>query len=204
MRYGVFGDVQGVYDNLKQMFMYYNKSGIDSFLCLGDIIQNGDKYSDNLCIDSIRKRNCYVVRGDHDDISNIVAEYGKIYQENIAFLDKLPLVLRLGNILLFHKSLSGQEKIEDVKDASKEFEEIEMKYPNIVKIAFYGHTHKIKGFIKKENNIYDINLKPKDKIILQENNIYLINPGSIGLPDKGNPSFGIFDADKNTFEIKCL
>jgi len=205
MKYGVFGDIQGNEKNLIEMFSIYSKIGIDNFICLGDIIQDGQKFSENMCIEYIKTRGCIYVGGDHDEISDIAEQSGKFYDENILFIDNKPERAKLNNILVFHKSIAGLEKILTIEDAEKEFNKIETeKVYADVNIMFYGHTHKVMGFRKKNDKIYEINLKLDNKIRLNEDCKYLINPGSIGMPDEGRPSFGIFNTETKIFEVRYI
>ena len=105
--------------------------------------------------------------------------------------------------LFFHKSLIG-DKIVDKEDARREFEKIEKeeRYKG-VNIAFYGHTHEVRGFRKFKNASHEINFNGSE-IKLDRECRYLINPGSIGMPNKGKPPFGIFDTDKRIFEVRYL
>ncbi len=211
MKYGIFGDVQGNYNNLEKMFKTCKEFDISSFICLGDIVHKGNTFMENRCIETIRKNNCKCVRGNHDELSETIIDSGKIHGDNLEFLESLPELVTLGGILFYHKPLTGS-KMYTIEDAKKEFEKIESeeRYRG-VKFTFYGHTHDIKGFKKKENNISEINLKENDfmvgsDVILEDGWVYLFNPGSIGIPNSVRPSFGVLDIGgrNKTFEIKCL
>jgi diadenosine tetraphosphatase ApaH/serine/threonine PP2A family protein phosphatase len=62
-----------------------------------------------------------------------------------------------------------------------------------------GHTHTPAIFSIDGTYALD----ESNKIALEENRIYFINPGSVGQPRDENPcaAFGLLDTEQNTFEL---
>ncbi len=198
-RYIVFSDVQGNYVSLNRFFKVTEKITKKGYVCLGDIVQNGDSFDDNRCIDLIRQQNILCVRGNHE---NKQLDDSKVYKINIDYVRKLPKFLSIKNVLLFHSSLVTEGKrLITGEELKEEAEHINMSFPD-TNFAFFGHTHTrgVYSYNRKSVKRIDYNLGKK---VALSDDLYLINPGGIGLWHSLEQTFGIIDFDqRNLFFLK--
>ncbi|CAB3287599.1 Metallophosphoesterase [Methanocaldococcus lauensis] len=182
---------------------------IKKIVCLGDIVGYGA--NPNECIEIIRKLKCKCVAGNHDyyvlgkESLDALNTYGVIAilwtkniitEENLSFLDSLPLVI--------------EDKIKNKKvvfsHANPKYPELwEYLFPDYVDdvfdcgdLIFVGHSHI--PFVNSETeNI----LLHRGVVYLEDDKKYLINPGSVGQPrDRINKaSYCIFDTKNFKIEI---
>lgn len=111
-RFGLIGDVHSQDVALRMALRYLRKEGIDTFLCVGDILDGpGDP---NRTVTLLRENQVHTVAGNHDrwvigdslrDLPDATPRH-RIQQENIAWLASLPQTLDIettdGLALLCH------------------------------------------------------------------------------------------------------
>lgn len=161
--------------------------------CLGDVVGYGP--NPNECCEIVKKKAKYCIAGNHDwgvlgkaelswfnvfAVEAIKITRRIIEEKNKKFLENLPKIKKLREIVLVHGSVKNPiyEYIfrdDEARDAFKNFSE---------KICFVGHTHRPATFKKNSRRI--------------------INPGAVGQPRDGDPraSYGLFDDQKLTFEFR--
>ena len=89
MKYVIYSDIQGNYRSLERFFKKLSNSpDLDEttqLICLGDIVDKGDSFDDNLCIERIRKSKSIAVRGNHEDrvLRNTSESLKKIASRNL-------------------------------------------------------------------------------------------------------------------------
>ncbi len=161
--------------------------------CLGDVAGYGP--NPNECCEIVKEKAKYCVAGNHDwgvlgkaELSwfNVfAAEAIKttrriIEEKNKKFLESLPKIKKLREIVLVHGSVKNPltEYILTTGQAKESFAHFSEK------ICFVGHTHLPAVFKKGDRRI--------------------INPGSVGQPRDGDwrASWGLFDDENLTFEFK--
>gem|GEM_PF-1639479 len=198
--YLVISDIQGSFQYLDRFFKSTKNMKKNGILCLGDIVNKFTDFSDNLCIDYVRKNVDYCVRGNHEDkITD--KSYQKITLENLEYISSLPRVVNLGNIVLFHSSLQTEGiRLRNARLLQKEGKYIQAHYPK-VSIALFGHTHK-KGCYTLQNK--GVNQLEGDNIQLNLEKFTLINPGGIGLCYGLEKTFARIDLDKNRLNFFTL
>jgi predicted phosphodiesterase len=206
MKYLIYSDVQGNYSNLDS-FIQNTRNFSGEKACLGDIVQNGESFNDNRCIDLVRNSADIVIKGNHEEkILKKPESAEKIYSNNLEFIQNLPSKMFIDKkYLFFHDSISGNSKrITSEKEVTNEFQFLKENYPDC-KIGFYGHTHKASLFEISDKNIVKEmkNIFGKD-IVLDEKKKYLVNPGGMGLYYNMPLSYLIFDADKKTLTFKKI
>ncbi len=107
-------------------------------------------------------------------------------------------MLRIENEMTFvHGTVKNPEKffyLLDPDEAAESFAVMETA------VGFVGHTHVPSSFEKGEDHVVQL-LAGIFK--LKKNQSYFLNPGSVGQPrDRDHRlSYGIFDAEKQSFEI---
>jgi predicted phosphodiesterase len=179
----LISDIHGNYTALKAVLDEIDKMSIDTVYCLGDVV--GYYTQINECCNEIRRRSIKTVMGNHDwymvagsfcPRSNSVNDCLKfqkqiITEENLTWLSKLPVHLKLGDLSILHGGWG--DPIDEYVDPSEDyFSKVDGKY------FASGHTHRqtIKQF---QNKIY-------------------CNPGSVGQPRDNDPraAFATFDGTK--------
>ncbi len=189
MKYAIFSEVQGNYEALRRFFNQVS-GRVDKYLCLGDIVQNGISFEDNLCADLVRKNECITVRGNHEDrvLENVEVSRKKIFPQNLDFLASLPSERVVeNNYFLTHAP--SDKRIISLEQAREEL----IKFNLEIGFFLYGHSHKPKifskdkkGIVRQEKLSYGTKYLPTD---LQ----YMINPGGVGLYYGLPQTYMIFD-----------
>jgi len=208
MKYLICSDIHSNLPALikfKEIIDKYFNNGY-TLICLGDIIGYGAFPSE--CIKIVKEMNFMIISGNHErmllnpemrsyasEAARIAIEWTEsmINNEEKSFIEKLNPMINLDNkILLVHGSpidpdayiLSSQIAIENIK------------YLNQlqIKLCFFGHSHYPGIF--DQNGMFYYSLE--NDFILDKQEYYLINPGSIGQPRDGDSrgSFCLFDSDE--------
>ena len=82
----VFSDIQGNFSALERLMQATKKMKKEGHICLGDMVQNGTKYAENRCIDTVREIAVHVIRGNHEEKALAHTEETKISQQNLEYL----------------------------------------------------------------------------------------------------------------------
>jgi predicted phosphodiesterase len=213
MRYAIISDVHSNLEALKASFELINKLEIESVISLGDIV--GYNANPIECIDILKENNVRSIVGNHDLVACGITEpdnfnyiameaalwtRNKLRNEDKVFLKSLPTSIIIdNNFICVHGSpFDPDYYILSTYDAIESFKYITSN--NLPKICFFGHTHRKAHYILSGKAL----LNGKNDIIkIDENNIYLINPGSIGQPRDGDPrsSFLTYDSGSNIIKF---
>ncbi len=210
MRYAVLSDVHSNLEALSEALAYIEKEKIDHLLFLGDLIGYGA--NPNECLDLVCQCKGKVVAGNHDkaiaddELLSYFSSHaheallwtrGELNSKWNDFLRDLPLLHIGKDMTLAHGSINSPESFQYLfyfDDAVPSFER--MQTP----IGWIGHTHVPQIFLKKKRSTSYL---PEGDHRLDKNEVYLINPGSIGQPRDQDPrlSFAIFDDDAYNLKI---
>ncbi|MCS7298413.1 MAG: metallophosphoesterase family protein [Spirochaetia bacterium] len=199
----IFSDI---HSNLEALEVFFNQvyGKVDRYICLGDIVGYGPDPSP--CI-SIVRNICgaeWAVKGNHDralispkETSNfnfVAAEaifwtLDRVSETDIEYIKSLSDVIDYNGYIFTHGGLIDiDEYITSISSATRNLNRLSRLGKRIM---FYGHTHipaiwSSKGFQPIEYG---------KKIYLDKNELYLINPGSIGQPRDNSPlgSYLLFD-----------
>ncbi|MDD4894301.1 MAG: metallophosphoesterase family protein [Candidatus Omnitrophica bacterium] len=214
MRYGIFSDVHSNLEALDAVIEAYKKEKIDKYLCVGDIV--GYAANPAECIKKIEMLAKVTVAGNHDwasvnlfssDYFNPLAKKAiswtkrNLSQEDIHFLEGLPLIYKNEDLAMVHGTLDAPGDFNYMTDsyiASGTFELLEAG------ICFVGHTHVPEVFIKYKDG--GISCGRAGEINIEENNKYIINVGSVGQPRDGNPeaAYCVYDTKEKSVQIKRI
>jgi len=207
-KYGIISDMHANYGALKVALEYLNMAGVEKLLCLGDLVGYGAEPFE--CIQAVRdKPNIYTIAGNHD--RQVIGEKDprmrktatqvlawtadNISPSNARYLKQLPQGMTVDDIfVMVHGSLIERDAyILSPQEISKNLQCMINDFPGF-KICFFGHTH-IPMLVGTKAVITD--LRETKSFQLDKNDIYLINPGSVGQPRDRCPlaSFGIFDTE---------
>ncbi len=210
-RIAVFSDIHANYHALKAVLAEIDELSVDRFYCCGDIIGYGA--FPNECVDLLREKGCPIVAGNHDHASllktdiNYFNEAAKsavmwtrevLTEENIEFVDSLPMIYEDGDFTFVHSSPKNPSEwnyILTMGDARINFQFFKTRF------CFIGHSHQ-PFIIENENDKLFCPSKPD--IVLSDTKRYLVNVGSVGQPRDRNPSasFVLCDLNENILEIR--
>lgn len=206
MRIAIISDIHGNLEALKATLKFLSNEKITRIFCLGDIVGYGP--FPNECIELIRKHCEVCLLGNHDaavigttDIyyfnqyakeailwtQRIVTEYNKDY------LKSLPFQHRVDNALLVHSTPVQPEEwnyIQSEFEARLYLDKIEDS------IVFIGHSHIPVVFSYSEGGFY------KETVLLDDEDRYIINVGSVGQPRDGDSRacFVVFDTENRQLQ----
>jgi len=176
------------------------RGAYDTVLCCGDLVGYGA--DPNRVVDWARHKQVVVVRGNHDkacvgldDLEwfNPVARSAALWTEraltpdNLAYLRNLPRgPVSVESFQILHGSpLDEDEYLVSTLAASQVTAYLETP------LSFFGHTHVQGGFIFRRNGVGRIEQTAADLesrvLELEDDVLYLINPGSVGQPRDGDP-----------------
>ncbi len=218
--FAVISDIHANLEALEAVLEDIAPLGVDKILHLGDVVG----YNANPCevIDMVNHANVQGVHGNHDiaalDIKmaegfNMVAYQAILYtrqklkSHHIDYLESLPFSLMLeGSFLFFHGSPENVSTyIANVFQAKRAFNYLTKKLPSI-KIAFFGHTHVTKIWSRDVRGKVRAIPPTEDLLFLSSDEMYLINPGSVGQPrHKDNrASYVLIDTNKLTIQFRYV
>ncbi len=182
------------------------RGGADEIWCLGDIIGYGPDPSE--CIELLRRYDHLCVAGNHDwaaigkvDISDFNPEAAAACQwtgqqlsdEDVRFLDSLPLTLNRGDFTIVHGSPREPtwEYVLSTQSAKMNFRFFNTRY------CLIGHAH-VPLVFELAGETCLLKELPAE-LELGENRL-IINPGSVGQPRDGDPraAYAIYDEKVKT------
>jgi putative phosphoesterase len=192
MKLAILSDIHSNLEALDAVLADIEKRGIKHIIVAGDIVGYGP--NPNECIQRLRKTGAMCVRGNHDDQAvkmddidwfNDFAKVALIWtskhltETSKAWLSKLPLIRKVGNIFVVHGS-----PLEPLKEYVYENDPLEKHVDSVnMPIIVMGQTH-----------------IPYARFV---NKTLVINPGSVGQPRDRNPNacYCVLDNDSLKAEI---
>lgn len=211
MQIAIIADLHANLEATKAVFREIDHRKPDKIVCLGDL--TGYNAEPNEVIDIVRERKIPTLMGNHDAAvcgledpwffraaAKTVIEWqcDQVRDDNRRWLAALPEQITFrGTCLGVHGSPSSRDDyIIDWLDAMRQLEFLNGRE---VTTCFFGHSHRPSFFSEKGNTTTESNNVRQ----LHPANRYFINPGAVGQPRDRDPraAFGIFDADKMTFEF---
>ena len=198
MRYLILSDIHSTWEAL-QAVIEQADGQYDQALCCGDLVGYGA--DPNLVTDWVRLHCSAVVRGNHDkactgldDLEwfNPVARAAAMWTqsqlspENLEFSRNLPRgPVPVDGFQLIHGSpIDEDEYVIGAGEAGEAFAYLETR------IVFFGHTHIQGGFIWNRSRVETIGRIPsrgeRQRLDLDPDCAYLVNPGSVGQPRDGD------------------
>lgn len=206
MRYGIFGDVHGHLAALEQALSLLEAEGAETYLCTGDIV--GPLGDSAACVKLVQKRCTATVAGNYDHMacgalksdtmSPIAQDFQKAYTaslslEQLAWLQKLPLVIRFEEFALTHGSMDSPEVfhyITTAQDVKACFARMDLP------LVFFGHTHIPLAFFDNRPMTFQL-AGAETKFDLSPCHKTIVNVGSVGQPrgEKEVSSCVLYDSD---------
>ena len=208
MRLAIFSDIHANLEALEAVLADAHKRKCTHFVCLGDVV--GYNANPHECVDRIRKLECPIVKGNHDeqaslpesssDFNELAERAIKWTRDNLTDEDKqwlreLPLQRQVRDFTIVHATLDTPEQwgyVFSNLDAAAS-----LTYQHTT-VCFFGHTHIPMVFIRddgvRRERIEHIRIEPTKK--------YFINMGSVGQPRDGNwrAAYCTYDIENNLVE----
>ena len=208
MRFAIFSDIHANLEALEAVLADAHKRKCTHFVCLGDVV--GYNANPHECVDRIRKLDCPIVKGNHDEQASLpesssdfneLAERAikwtrdNLTEEDKQWLRELPLQRQVGDFTIVHATLDTPAQwgyVFNNLDAAAS-----LTYQHTT-VCFFGHTHVPMVFIRDEGvrreRIEHIRVEPTKK--------YFINMGSVGQPRDGNwrAAYCTYDIENNLVE----
>jgi diadenosine tetraphosphatase ApaH/serine/threonine PP2A family protein phosphatase len=213
MRYAILGDIHANMTALKAVLAEIDGVGVDRILSVGDVVGYGP--SPGACIDELRRRGAFVVKGNHD--AACVGELDDRYFNNYAreairwtrstldrsyrnWLAELPMAREFEHCELAHGSLFQPEMFSYTQtppDADPSLDK--MTRP----VAFVGHTHVPVILWRRADSPQRTEYNFDVEVDLHEAHRSLVNVGSVGQPRDEDPraAYAVFDSESATVSI---
>ncbi len=204
MRYAVIGDIHGNRHALEAVLEQIEQVGVDSTLCVGDIVGYGAFPAD--CLHIVREIADANVAGNHDwavagkvDIRYFNADArdavewtrANMPKEEVEAVGEAPLTVTLDGLTIVHSTLFAPEEFDYMQtqfDVQLAFRHLETP------IAFCGHSHVpvmlLEGSPPECLTVCDLELPSARRAI--------INVGSVGQPRDLDPRacYAIYDEEE--------
>lgn len=216
MKTAVISDIHSNLEALKSTLKYIEKIGVDSIICLGDIIGYGAQ--PNECCDLVREKVKDIVIGNHDAgccglldsswfnpvaIRSLDWTVDTLTDENMQWLKGLPYSLEQNGNVFSHALLYKKEEFyydDELIPIYYSFSEMDENCG----ISFIGHSHKsnVLKADKKNNRLREWQNIPE--ILIDDDYKYIINVGSVGQPRDKNPNAGFSIIEKKEDSINVV
>jgi predicted phosphodiesterase len=212
MRFAVFGDIHANLEALDAVLADAEAHECTHYVCLGDIV--GYNANPHECVEIIRRLECPVVKGNHDEQASSEADmenFNPLAEEAInwtrdnlgdddkKWLRDLRLVRQVRDFTIVHATLDTPHRwgyVFNQLDAAASFS---YQHTNL---CFYGHTHAPRAYVKDDA----VKGVPLQRLIIESNKKYFINVGSVGQPRDGNwhASYCIFSPAERIVELRRI
>ena len=212
MKYGFFSDVHANLEALKACIIDFRSEKLDKVYFLGDAVGYGPNPDE--CVKLIDEIAKVKLMGNHDyaALGLMETEYfnqyaaesmgwtkNSISEKTMEIMSDFELTHIIDHILLVHSSPREPENwhyILDMEDAEENFEFFTQR------ICLLGHTHRPYVVFKSESG--EAILAKETEVIIEEENRYLVNIGSVGQPRDGDPRscYLIYDSDTSSIKLK--
>jgi len=207
MRTAVISDIHANIEALTAVLEKIGTLGVDEVICLGDMV--GYNANPNECLDLLRDQKITCLLGNHDAVAsgleepdnfNTLARSAILWtrehlsDENRSYLLTLKREQRIRDFFAFHGSIHDTDRyILYRDDALFNFHEL-AKLPEALMLGFFGHTH-IRVVLSMGLGIISASLM-NGELELASDQVYLINPGSVGQPRDGDPRAAFLEYDE--------
>jgi len=212
MKFAIFGDIHANLEALQAVLMDAAENDCTDFVCIGDIV--GYNANPSECLDIVRKLECPVVKGNHDEEASVDTELvglnplaevalnwtrDALSEEDKDWLRNLRLMRQVRDYTIVHATLdtpSGWAYVMNKFDAMASF-----SY-QFTQLCFYGHTHAPVTYVKGDT----VTENREDTIHVESGHKYFCNVGSVGQPRDGDwrSSYTIYDSENKTITNRRL
>jgi predicted phosphodiesterase len=220
MRIAFISDIHSNLEALKAVLDELDREDISLIINLGDLV--GYNASPKECVDLVQERQIISIMGNHDLAAthlkfaegfNLLAYQAVVWSANTLlpehkkFLENLKDTRVLWDrYLIFHGAPKNPDAyIFYLFQAKKAFNYMRKKTAGVA-VGFFGHTHKRAVWqrdVRGKVSSLDI---PTETLLLDPEQMYLINPGSVGQPRGKNweASYLIFTNEPDTIQFRSV
>ncbi len=206
MQIALFGDIHANLEALEAVLDDARRQNCTDWVCLGDVV--GYNASPAECIELVRKMDCPVVKGNHDEdaggdhsLENMnptaatALEWtrNQLSQDHRVWLRKLRMVRQVEDFTVVHSTLDQPQAWHYVTNKFDAMSNFSYQFTNV---CFHGHTHVPRVFVRAAR----VREVPTESVAVEEGLKYFINVGSVGQPRDGDPRacYVIYDFDSKT------
>lgn len=219
-RIGIISDIHGNLEALEAVLRAIEKDGIDYLIHLGDLV--GYNASPRECLQLLQRQRAICILGNHDlaiveprtaESFNVLAHEALSYSQqqlssrNVRYIQALPRTEVLWDrFLLCHGTPENLDNyIMNVFQAKRIFNLLRKRYEGI-RICFFGHTHIQRLWVSDQRGKTFSTPESSDSLALNAENMYLINPGSVGQPRQqdNRARYLLFDSDKEIIRLRAV
>jgi predicted phosphodiesterase len=210
MKFAILSDIHANLEALQAVLDDAQQQQCTQYVCLGDVVGYGPNPIE--CLEMIRKLNCPIVMGNHDEycagemdltgFNPVAAEAIKwtrpqLSEEQRTWLRNLKFIRAVESFTIVHATLDLPEKWAYVFDRLAAAASFNYQHTSV---CFNGHTHVPIGFVRGPSGIQ---AGMYSKIKIEVGRKYFVNVGSIGQPRDRNPksAYVTFDLLENVIEI---
>lgn len=220
MKLALISDVHANLEALEAVFLSIKREEVDLILHLGDLV--GYNANPNECVDLVRQENVLCVAGNHDRAVidptlaqdfNIIAYQAVIWSADQlshthkAFLHQLPITRVIENrFLACHGNPDSPDSYISHHFQGKRVLNMLRRELSPATVCFFGHTHRRAVWYRDvRGKVAQLPIS-EQTIHLDPNNLYLINPGSVGQPRNRIPlaSYAVFDTIAFVLQYKLV
>lgn len=208
MQIAFLSDIHGNLAALEAVLEDIDRCGIDTVVCLGDVIGYGPDPAE--CVRLVSERCLVTVLGNHEAMLLFASRKAlsampdrvteplwlaerQLSEAAMKWLRELPLVALMDPITAVHSRLDDPARFDYIfsqRDARKNFAAQETF------ISVHGHSH-VPVIWEKRGATVQCRGSHEEPVLLDEDSYYAINVGSVGQPRDGNPEacYLIYDHD---------
>ncbi len=220
MRLGIFSDIHGNLEAFEAVLQGMTEDGVDLTVHLGDLV--GYNANPLECVELARQIGSVCIMGNHDlgvlqpratRNFNVLAHEALLYArrqlhgESLNFLRTFhPTHSLLETLFFCHGTPESLfSYILDVFQAKRVFNLLFKQHPSI-KVCFFGHTHLQKAWVQNPQGKVSAIPGAYSSVLLNPDNRYLINPGSVGQPrqEDNRARYLIFDTTRQIITFKAV
>jgi len=199
MRYGVLADIHGNLHALRAVLQQVDRTGVDGYLCLGDLVGYGP--FPNECVEVVAELGAVCVAGNHDLIALERLAWDQcipLARESLAwtrkvlradardYLSGLPLRAAVGGeVVMAHGSLDNpREYVVREEQAEAQLCQLAEEHQG-ARLLLLGHTHRQSCWVTGSAERTRIEIRGEASVSLgrgpeSSEARHLANPGSVG------------------------
>jgi len=213
MKYGIISDIHGNQEALEVAVHHLEGMGVETFLCLGDVVGYGA--NPNACMNIVRELTDTIVAGNHDHAAvgltdlehfNQYAKAAAVWtadnldEDHRTFIKALPLTLSVDHAIAVHSTPYEPQRWAYLMT---HYQFVASFGHFTEKICFIGHSHQP---ILYEKGAETIGPHAGTKIALAEEKRYIVNVGSVGQPRDNDARLCccVYDSTAMTVELVRL
>jgi putative phosphoesterase len=220
MKLALMSDVHANLEALEAVLQAIAREGVDLIVHLGDLV--GYNANPGECVDLIRGHHIVCVAGNHDRAVldpalaqdfNLIAyqavmwSAGQLTEDHKSFLRQLPITRMFEDrFLACHGTPVSPDAYISHHFQGKRVLNMLRRELSPVTVCFFGHTHRRAVWYRDVRGKVAHLPISEQQVHLDPNNLYLINPGSVGQPRNQIPlaSYALFDTAAFVVQFKLV